>query len=129
MWRWRRPERNELRIFRRDPNHLRLRHRRCLSPDGIREHGGWVCAGDAHINVLRQLADRDFLAEKTISIQMLSTALENLREILYRYYKDSDADTLRDISMREIAFIQVGRNRLLIRKRIAGGRGIAAPRV
>ncbi|MCZ6836916.1 MAG: hypothetical protein O7G85_14160 [Planctomycetota bacterium] len=68
----------------------------------------------AHIFVLRQFCDRDFLGEKMRSIEMLSMALRNVRDVFYVYHDQISLEQYRDISFRELPFLRPDRNRLLM---------------
>jgi len=68
----------------------------------------------AHIFVLRQFSDRDFLAEKLQGIRMLSEALANFRDVFYVYLDRITLDQFRGIAFREIPFLRPDRNRLLM---------------
>ena len=68
----------------------------------------------AHIFVLRQLSDRQFLVEKLHSIQLLVDALANLRDVFYSYLDDITPDQYRDIGWFELPFLKPDRRHLAI---------------
>lgn len=68
----------------------------------------------AHIYVLRQFCDRDFLKEKNRSIKMLSMAMANLRDVFYVYLDQIDNEQFRNIAVLELPFLRPDRNRLLM---------------
>ena len=68
----------------------------------------------AHIFVLRQFCDRDFLEEKFNNIEMLSSALRNLRDVFYVYRNKISTDQFRDIALRQIPFLRPDRSRLFM---------------
>lgn len=68
----------------------------------------------AHLFVVRQFCDREFLAEKRHSIALLSDALSNLRDVFYRYRSRISADQFREIAVSEIPFLRPDRNALLM---------------
>lgn len=68
----------------------------------------------AHIYVLRQFCDRDFLAEKLHHIQMLSDALRNLRDVFYVYLDQIPSEAFKRIAIREIPFLRPDRSRLFM---------------
>ena len=68
----------------------------------------------AHIFVLRQFCDRDFLEEKFNNIEMLSSALRNLRDVFYVYRNKISTDQFRNIALRQIPFLRPDRSRLFM---------------
>lgn len=68
----------------------------------------------AHVTLLRQLCDRDFLDEKMNFIMMLSEALETFREVLYRYHEKMDAAQMRQVAYGDIPFLRPDRARLFM---------------
>lgn len=68
----------------------------------------------AHIFVLRQFCDRDFLAEKVGSIRSLSEALRNLRDVFHVFLDAISLEQYRNIAIRDIPFLRPDRNRLLM---------------
>lgn len=66
------------------------------------------------VYVLRQFADRDFLAEKLHSINLLSDALSNLRDQMYVYQEEIGVDRLVDVAYIEVPFLRPDRSRLLM---------------
>jgi hypothetical protein len=68
----------------------------------------------AHNWVLRQLCDRQFLAEKRQGIQMLIDALGNLRNVFYQYQDAISVEQFRELSRYDIPELRPDRNRLHI---------------
>lgn len=68
----------------------------------------------AHIFVLRQFCDRDFLKEKFNCLAMLSSSLRNLRDVFYVYRSKISTDQFRNISLRQIPFLRPDRSRLFM---------------
>ncbi len=68
----------------------------------------------AHIFLLRQFADRDFLAEKIYAIDLLSQAMSNLRDMFYLYQDKITAEQFTEIGKSDIPFLRPDRNRLLM---------------
>lgn len=68
----------------------------------------------AHIFVLRQFCDRDFLEEKFNNIEMLSSALRNLRDVFYVYLDKISQEQFRNIALRQIPFLRPDRSRLFM---------------
>jgi hypothetical protein len=68
----------------------------------------------AHSWVLRQLCDRQFLAEKLQGIQMLIDALANLRTVFYGYQDAISVEQYRELSWYDIPELRPDRNRLHI---------------
>lgn len=60
----------------------------------------------AHLVVLRQFADRLFLAEKLHHLPLLTEALANLRDVFYRYREQISVDQFVDIAWKEIPFLR-----------------------
>ena len=68
----------------------------------------------AHNWVLRQLCDRQFLAEKLQGIQMLIDALANLRNVFMEYQDSITVEQYRELSLYDIPELRPDRNRLHI---------------
>jgi hypothetical protein len=68
----------------------------------------------AHMVVLRMFCDREFLAEKIHSIQTLSDALSNLRDVMYLYQDKITAEQYQKLSLVEIPFLRPDRARLFM---------------
>ena len=68
----------------------------------------------AHVFVLRQLSDRQFLQEKLHSIQLLVDALANLRDVFYSYFDDITPQQYLDIAVFELPFLKPDRQHLAI---------------
>jgi hypothetical protein len=68
----------------------------------------------AHAWVLRQVCDRQFLAEKLQGIQMLIDALANLRAMFYQYQDAISIEQYRELSWYDIPELRPDRNRLHI---------------
>ena len=68
----------------------------------------------AHNWVLRQLCDRQFLAEKLQGIQMLIDALANLRDVFYGYQDVISIEQYRELSWYDMPELRPDRNRLHI---------------
>jgi hypothetical protein len=64
--------------------------------------------------VLRKFSDRDFLKEQLIFMPMLGVALENTREIFYKYRENITSIQFRTFSKEWIPYLQTGPNRLLM---------------
>lgn len=59
----------------------------------------------AHIFILRQFCDRQFLVEKLYGIQLLVDALANLRDVFYSYFDDITPKQYMDIAWSELPFL------------------------
>ena len=70
--------------------------------------------GVANCFVLRQICDRDFLTEKLRAIELLSSALSNLRDMLYTYQDKFEAGQLSAVAMKEMPFLRPDRGRLFM---------------
>lgn len=68
----------------------------------------------AHLAVLRQFCDRDFLVEKIRSITLLAEALSNARDVFYLYRDQISAEQFREIAVAEIPFLRPDRNALFM---------------
>jgi hypothetical protein len=68
----------------------------------------------AHLFILRQFCDRDFLLEKTHSLELLSDALSNLRDVFYTYTDKISAEQFTHIASWEIPYLRPDRSRLLM---------------
>ncbi|UCD75457.1 MAG: hypothetical protein JSV91_00775 [Phycisphaerales bacterium] len=68
----------------------------------------------AHIYVLRQFCDRQFLEEKMYNILMLIDALRNLRDQFYVYRDKITNEKLVDIAWNEMPFLRPDRNHLFM---------------
>lgn len=68
----------------------------------------------AHVAVVRQFCDREFLVEKRHSIGLLNDALANMRDIFYVYRDKISADQFREIAVSEIPFLRPDRNALFM---------------
>jgi hypothetical protein len=68
----------------------------------------------AHAFVLRQCCDREFLAEKLRSIELLSSAMSNLRDVFYTYLDKTSADQYANLALREMPFLRPDRGRLFM---------------
>lgn len=68
----------------------------------------------AHLFVLRQFCDRDFLDEKMRSIRLLTEALSILRDVFYVYLEAVPADLYREIGGTELPFLRPDRNALFM---------------
>jgi hypothetical protein len=68
----------------------------------------------AHNWVLRQLCDRQFLAEKLQGIQMLIDALANLRDVFHGYQDAITVEQYRELSLYDIPELRPDRKRLHI---------------
>ncbi|MHC5027774.1 MAG: hypothetical protein ACYTGR_13545 [Planctomycetota bacterium] len=68
----------------------------------------------AHLAVLRQFCDREFLVEKSTAIRLLSAALTNLRDVFYTYSGQLTAEQLTRIGRTEIPYLRPGRGKLLM---------------
>ncbi len=68
----------------------------------------------AHLAVVRQFCDRDFMREKVHSISLLTDALSNTRDVFYLYMDRISADQFRDIAVSEIPFLRPDRNALFM---------------
>jgi hypothetical protein len=66
----------------------------------------------AHLFLLRQTCDRQFLEEKFYAISMLSEALSNLRDVFHTYQGMIDAETFASIAIQEIPYLRPDRKRL-----------------
>jgi hypothetical protein len=66
----------------------------------------------AHLFVLRQACDRQFLEEKLYAISMLSESLGNLRDMFYSYQDAIDAEQFSRLAISEIPFLRPDRKRL-----------------
>lgn len=68
----------------------------------------------ATLFVLRQLADRDFLDEKTVAVEMLTVALGNLRDLFLRYQEKITPVRFSTIAQDDMPFLRPDRGRLLM---------------
>ncbi len=68
----------------------------------------------AHAFVLRQCCDRDFLAEKLHAIELLSSAMSNMRDVFYIYHDKITAEQFTKVAMKEIPFLRPDRGRLFM---------------
>ena len=68
----------------------------------------------AHLFLLRQCCDREFLAEQFFAIRLLGEALDNLRDLFWVYLDETPGDLYGDLAMRQLPFIQVDRTRLFM---------------
>jgi hypothetical protein len=68
----------------------------------------------AHIFLVRQLCDRQFLAEKLYSIQLLSASLGNLRDVFYVYLDKITADQFAAVAKDELPYLRPDRSRLFM---------------
>ena len=68
----------------------------------------------AHLFLLRQFCDRDFLEEKLHSVSLLSDALSNLRDVFYLYQDKISVEQFTQIALKEIPFLRPDRNRLFM---------------
>ncbi len=68
----------------------------------------------ANIFVLRQCCDREFLAEQTESISMLTEALVNLRDMFYLYQDQITPEQYGEIASMRIPHLRPDRQRLMI---------------
>lgn len=68
----------------------------------------------ANAFVLRQLADRQFLAEKLHSIGTLSDSLSNLRDVFYIYQDKISTEQFTHVARKEIPFLRPDRSRLFM---------------
>ena len=68
----------------------------------------------AHIFVLRQFCDRQFLVEKLYGIQLLVDALANLRDMFYNYFDDITPQQYMGIARSELPFLTPDRKHLAI---------------
>lgn len=68
----------------------------------------------ANCFVLRQCCDRDFLAEKLHSIELLSSSLSNLRDIFYHYLEIIPAEQYTQLSWWELPYLRPDRGRLFM---------------
>ena len=68
----------------------------------------------AHLVVLRMFCDREFLAEKIHSIETLSDALSNLRDVMYLYMDKISAEQYQKLGLAEVPFLRPDRARLFM---------------
>jgi hypothetical protein len=68
----------------------------------------------AHAFVLRQCCDREFLEEKLRSIELLSNAMSNLRDVFYAYQEKVGADQYMRVALWEIPYLRPDRGRLFM---------------
>lgn len=68
----------------------------------------------AHAFVLRQCCDREFLDEKLRSIELLSNAMSNLRDMFYLYMEKFSADQYVRVALWEIPYLRPDRGRLFM---------------
>jgi hypothetical protein len=68
----------------------------------------------AHAFLVRQLCDREFLAEKFHSIALLTDVLDNLRDQFYLYFDKISAEEFTRLAKQEIPYLRPDRNRLLM---------------
>jgi hypothetical protein len=64
--------------------------------------------------VVRQFCDREFLAEKRHFVDMLSSVMENMRDMFYVYQEQITADQYKKISQQELPFLRPDRSRLFM---------------
>lgn len=68
----------------------------------------------AHAFVLRQVCDREFLVEKLRSIELLSSTMNNLRDVFYLYQDKIPAEQYVRVAMNEIPYLRPDRGRLFM---------------
>jgi hypothetical protein len=68
----------------------------------------------AHLVVLRMFCDREFLVEKIHSIETMSDALSNLRDVLYVYQDKITPEQYQHLALAEIPFLRPDRARLFM---------------
>jgi len=68
----------------------------------------------AHIFVLRQFCDRQFLAEKEVAINLLTGALSSLRDMFTTYFESISAEQFTQLAKEELPFLRPDRARLLM---------------
>lgn len=68
----------------------------------------------ANAVILRQFCDRDFLEEKAKSIDMLSDALGNMRDVMYLYLDVIPPEYFHRIAFFDMRFLRPDRNRLFM---------------
>jgi len=68
----------------------------------------------AHMFVVRQLCDREFVAEKLHCIALLSDVMSNLRDLFYLYQDRITGDQYAKIGIQEIPFLRPDRSRLFM---------------
>ena len=68
----------------------------------------------AHAFVLRQCCDREFLVEKLRSIELLSSAMSNLRDVFYTYLDKIPAELYVQVALNEIPYLRPDRGRLFM---------------
>ena len=66
----------------------------------------------AHIFVLRQFCDRQFLAEKEFAIRLLIDALTGMRNIFHTHFDKISEEWFRKLAMNEIPYLRPDRARL-----------------
>jgi len=66
----------------------------------------------AHIFVLRQFCDRQFLEEKEQAIELLIDALSDMRNVFYAYFDQISAEWFHRLAMDEIPYVRPDRARL-----------------
>ena len=64
--------------------------------------------------VLRKFCDRDFLKEQLVFMPMLGVALENTRDMFYKYLESISSIQFRTFAKEWIPYLQTGPNRLLM---------------
>jgi hypothetical protein len=68
----------------------------------------------AHLFVIRQFCDREFLVEKKNFVKLLSLCLQNTRDVFLMYQDRISVQQFADIATWEIPFLRPDRNRLLM---------------
>jgi hypothetical protein len=68
----------------------------------------------AHMFVIRQLCDREFVAEKLHCIALLSDVMSNMRDLFYMYQDRITGDQYSKIGIQEIPFLFPDRSRLFM---------------
>jgi hypothetical protein len=68
----------------------------------------------AHLVVLRMFCDREFLAEKIHSIEAMSDALSNLRDVMYLYQDKISPEQYQKLALSEIPFLRPDRSRMFM---------------
>jgi len=64
--------------------------------------------------VVRVFADREFLAEKMHFVDMLSSVMENMRDVFYTYQDRITTDQYSNIAQQELPFLRPDRSRLFM---------------
>ena len=67
-----------------------------------------------NIMVLRRIADREFVEEKETAIRMMSSGLEVMRDLMYRYLDDIPGQELKKLALHEIPALRPGRDSLFM---------------